>query len=31
MIPQGLFQQLREGILARQKERAGTITFRDDA
>ena len=29
MLPQGLFQQLREGILARQKARAGRIVARD--
>jgi hypothetical protein len=29
MLPQGLFQQLREGILARQKARVGRIIPRD--
>jgi hypothetical protein len=30
MLPPGLFQQLREGILARQKERAGRIIPRNE-
>ena len=30
MLPPGLFQQLREGILARQKERAGRIISRNE-
>ena len=30
MLPRGLFQQLREGILARQKERAGRIISRNE-
>lgn len=30
MLPPGLFQQLREGILARQKERAGRVISRDE-
>ncbi len=30
MLPRSLFQQLREGILARQKARAGRIVSRDD-
>ncbi|MBM3545638.1 MAG: hypothetical protein FJX54_01690 [Alphaproteobacteria bacterium] len=29
MLPRGLFQQLRDGILARQKARAGRIISRD--
>jgi hypothetical protein len=29
MLPPGLFQQLREGILARQKARAGRVVSRD--
>ena len=30
MLPPGLFQQLREGILTRQKAQAGRIIFRDE-
>lgn len=30
MLPRGLFHQLREGILRRQKERAGRIISRND-
>jgi hypothetical protein len=30
MLPPGLFQQLREGILARQKALAGRIISRDE-
>jgi hypothetical protein len=30
MLPPGLFRQLREGILARQKARAGRIVSRDE-
>ena len=31
MLPPGLFQQLRDGVLARQKARAGRIVSRDEA
>jgi hypothetical protein len=30
MLPPGLFQQLRNGILARQKVRAGRVVSRDE-
>jgi hypothetical protein len=30
MLPPGLFQKLREGILARQRARAGRIISRDE-
>jgi hypothetical protein len=30
MLPPGLFRQLRDGILARQKARAGRMTSRDE-
>jgi hypothetical protein len=30
MLPPGIFQQLRDGILARQKARAGRVVSRDE-